>query len=302
MLAEGENNKHTPDWFDRFDRHPRLYSFLLIVLYMFVNNTINASSAWMEATRKSPVEIMLWEPFVWEYTSMLSTAILLPLLFAFWRRYPLMFSAPLKQAAIHVLASLLFALAHVAIMVTLRESVYWFTASDYNFGPWGREFFYEYRKDVWGYVFFLALFSAFRLLYKRLKGEANLINSEESSKTLEKERQSAEYSPPEHLLVRKLDKEFLVKVADIDWLESSGNYVNLHSGGRIYPLRGSLTDLSNKLSHQFTRIHRSRAINHNHVEHISYQPSGDGEVKLLNGETLALSRRYKDELKQKLSI
>ena len=282
--------KHTqkPSWFDSFDRHPRLYSFLLIVGYMLINNSINASSTWMEATRQNPVEMQLWEPFVWEYTSMLSTAILLPILFALWRAYPLRFSSPLRQLTVHVLASLLFAMAHVALMVLMREGVYWFAEGNYNFGPWLREFVYEYRRDVWGYVFFLVLFSAFHMMYKRLKGEANFIAEEQA--------------PPEHLLVRKLDKEFLVRVADIEWLESSGNYVNLHSRGRIYPLRGSLTELTNKLAHQFTRIHRSRAINHDVVEHISYQPSGDGEVVLRNGEKLALSRRYKDAFKQKLSV
>jgi DNA-binding LytR/AlgR family response regulator len=98
--------------------------------------------------------------------------------------------------------------------------------------------------------------------------------------------------------VRKLDKEFLVKVDDIDWLESSGNYVNLHSKGRIYPLRATLANTVDLLQHKgFSRIHRSLAINHHAIHSISYDPSGDGEILLNSGEKLNLSRRFKDEFR-----
>ena len=150
-----------------------------------------------------------------------------------------------------------------------------------------------HRKDVWGYVFFLGLYHLFHFVYRRLKGEANLIEAEPTGN---------KYAQvPEHLLVKKLDREFLVRVADIEWMESSGNYVNLYSGGRIYPLRSTLAELTDRLrSKGFSRIHRSYAVNHYAIDHISYQPSGDGEIQLKNGHKLNLSRRYKDEFKQKL--
>ena len=108
--------------------------------------------------------------------------------------------------------------------------------------------------------------------------------------------------PPKHFLVKKLDKEFLVKVEDIEWIESSGNYVNLHSNGRIYPLRSTLTKISERLAcAHFSRVHRSFAVNHQAIDNISYQGSGDGEITLKGGKRLALSRRYKDEFKKALS-
>ena len=33
--------------------------------------------------------------------------------------------------------------------------------------------------------------------------------------------------------MKKLGKEFIVRVDEIEWLESAGNYVNLHVGKRI---------------------------------------------------------------------
>jgi DNA-binding LytR/AlgR family response regulator len=85
-------------------------------------------------------------------------------------------------------------------------------------------------------------------------------------------------------------------------MESAGNYVNLYSDGRIYPLRSTLADLTLRLAEKgFSRTHRSYAVNYSAIDHISYQTSGDGEIHLKNGTVVALSRRYKDEFKQRLA-
>ena len=101
--------------------------------------------------------------------------------------------------------------------------------------------------------------------------------------------------------MKKVGKEFIVRVEDIEWLESSGNYVNLHSKGRIYPTRATLTKLIAKIEEQgFCRIHRSHAINLNNIDSITPLSSGDSEVKLNTGKILNLSRRYKDAFKAQL--
>jgi hypothetical protein len=260
---------------------------------MLINNTINAGSDWMETTRDGSPEFAIWEPYVWEYSSAFSSLLILPILFYIWRRIPLIACNIPKQIGIHLLSSLLFSLVHVCIMVWTRELIYWLAGSQYNFGPIFREFFYEYRKDLWGYLFFLTAFHLYRMLYSRLKGEANLITAESN--------QAAKLETPEHFIVKKLDREFLVKVADIEWMESAGNYVNLYCGGRIFPLRSTLSVLTERLeSRGFSRIHRSFAVNHDSIEHIRYLPSGDGEIQLKSGSKLNLSRRYKDSFKQRL--
>ncbi|MGQ8364372.1 LytTR family transcriptional regulator DNA-binding domain-containing protein [Glaciecola sp. 1036] len=293
-----EKNTFLTKWIERIDKRPTLYFIVAILVYMFINNTINATSVWMEVTRDGEAQISLWEPFVWEYSSLIANVIVLPFLMMFWRAYPLRFEAPLKQVGAHILVSLLYAISHVVLMVLLRELIYSLANGNYSFGPWLREFFYEYRKDVWGYLFVLMLFTLFKMLYSRLKGEANFLN--DSPSTSDDSKQTVKF--PEYLLVRKLDKEFLLKTNEIEWMESSGNYVNLYSNNRIYPLRGTLTEMTDKLSSKFTRIHRSYSVNHDAIESISYQPSGDGEITLKNGQQLNLSRRYKDAFKQNLSL
>ncbi|MDX3774611.1 LytTR family DNA-binding domain-containing protein [Chromatiaceae bacterium AAb-1] len=287
MTSGGENI-----WFKRFDRHPVLYSYLILALYFVINNLINATSVWMEFNRTPNNTLQLWEPFVWEFTSTIGLLLLVPFVIRVYRCYPPRLTGFGKQILAHLLGSLIFSAGHVSIMVALRKLSYRLADMEYHFGPLVREFIYEYRKDAWGYLFFLGMYQLARFVYRRLKGEASLINEQDAAEAI-----SAIAPPktPEYFLVKKLDKEFLVKVTDIDWLESSGNYVNLHSRGRIYPLRATLNKTIEQLNGKgFTRIHRSLAVNHNAIESISYQGSGDGEIRLKNGQILALSRRYKE--------
>lgn len=280
---------------ERIDKHKTLAIYFAAAVYLFFNNTINASTVWLEHTRSAEPNIQMWEPFVWEYSSALAVLVLLPVIFSVFTRFPLSIQGIKKQIAVHFVATVVFSLLHVGLMVTLREFAYLLAGQDYNFGPWGRELWYEYRKDAWGYFNWLVTFVLVKMAYSRLRGEASPISFNE-------EQVTTTATAPDHFLVKKLDREFLVKVSDIEWLESSGNYVNLHSKQRIYPLRTTLSKLTDRLGNVgFSRIHRSYGINHNFIDSISYLPSGDGEVTLQSGKTLNLSRRYKDEFKQKLS-
>jgi len=239
----------------------------------------------------------MWEPLVWEFTSGLSAFILAPLLFFFFRRCPPRLSNIKRQLLQHWLGSIAFSLSHVVLMVALRHFCYQLSGGTYEFGPWAREFWYEYQKDAWGYVLFYAGYNMLQFIYVRLKGEASPIAQDEAQAD-----ESIADMVPEQFLVKKLDKEFIVKVADIEWAESAGNYVNLHSKGRIYPLRSTLSKLTTSLEPVgFSRIHRSHLVNHEAIESIGYQSSGDGEVQLTSGKVLNLSRRYKEAFKAALA-
>lgn len=185
-----------------------------------------------------------------------------------------------------------FSVIHVGVMVGARHVIYWLMGEDYNFGNIWFEFFYEYRKDLWAFIFIIAAYHSYQFISARLIGEANPVGDSEDSSPNE---------PCDRLLVKKLGKEFIIKVKDVEWLESSGNYVNLHLGGRIYPTRATLSGLVSQISQKgFCRIHRSYAVNLDSIDSITPLNSGDSEVKLTNGKVLNLSRRYKDELKSRL--
>src|SRR3546814_5065488 len=103
-------------------------------------------------------------------------------------------------------------------MVALREVAYASMGGDYDFGGWAEPWGYEYLKDVRTYVSFIAVVYLYRFVLRRWQGEAGFIS------------EGREDIPAEPLadrfLVKKLGREFLVKVDQIDWIEASGNYVN----------------------------------------------------------------------------
>lgn len=277
-----------------FQKYHLWYEVIIIVTYFAINNTILATSVIMEAKRAGDeLGFELWEPFVWEYSSALSTMILLWPFVRFIRKYPFQWESILRSIIQYFVASIIFSLAHVGLMVAMRKSIYWAQSRVYEFGDFWFELLYEYRKDLWGFIFLLIIFHGYQFIVGRILGEANLIGENEG----EEAKQHSD-----RILVKKLGKEFIVKIADIEWLESSGNYVNLHIKDRIYPTRSTLSRLIKQISDKgFCRIHRSFGVNLDQVDSITSLASGDGEVKLKNGRTLNLSRRYKEEFKQQLS-
>jgi len=275
-----------------YQKYKLSYEVSAIFCYLLVNSIILATSEIMEANRSGEPDFQLWEPFVWEFSSAIATMLLIPGCVWLLKNHLFDWTKVKVFFAIYLFSSVVFSLAHVAIMVLIRKLVYWSQTLDYNFGNVWIEFFYEFRKDLWSFIFILMFIKGYGFIISRLQGEANPIAvGEEESITQRFDR----------LLVKKLGKEFIVKVEDIEWLESSGNYVNLHIKGRIYPTRATLTQLISQIEEQgFCRIHRSHAINLNNIESITPLSSGDSEVKLDNGKVLNLSRRYKDAFKSQL--
>ena len=128
-------NAVAKNWFEKFDHHKVLYSYLLFALYLLINNSINASSVWMEHSRSSNNTLQLWEPIVWEYSSAVSTLLLCPLLFWWFSRHPLQLSGIRRQLLLHLTGSLVFSVCHVAIMVGLRELIYYWQGGNYTKQP-----------------------------------------------------------------------------------------------------------------------------------------------------------------------
>jgi hypothetical protein len=301
-------------WVETISQRPLLYAWLIYAVFILLNNSIEANTVWLEHSRNPLNTLDWWEPWLWEISSAFSTLLLAPLLFLSFDRQPLRFGQPLQQCIWHFGVSLLFCLAHVALMVGMRELVYGWTGDEYHFGPIARELWYEYRKDVWGYLNLLVTYQLIAMVWRRLRGEASVLAAAETdapqndltdatqdashSQSNSQSQKEQQFRPLQHLLVKKLDKEFLLEVSAIEYLEACGNYVNLHSQGRIYPLRSTLANLIEQLGTQgFSRVHRSFAVNHTLVAELSYEPSGDGEIRLKSGVTVPLSRRYKDEFR-----
>lgn len=280
-----------------FQKYKLSYEIGLLFCYFFINNSLLATSVIMEGQRNYTVlPFQLWEPFVWEYSSAISAVILFPAIVQLLKRVPFSWQSLKLSLLYYFLASVVFSLSHVFLMVSMREVSYFFMSGNYDFGDIWFELFYEYRKDLWSFIFFIIFIQGYNFIICRLQGEASPVaQSEDESEN------DSESSNIDRLLVKKLGKEFIIKIDDVEWLESAGNYLNLHIKGRIYPIRATLTNLIAKIKEKgFCRIHRSHAINLDYVESITPLNSGDSEVKLINGKILSLSRRYKERFKERL--
>lgn len=256
-----------------------------------VNTVANSVTVLMDVRR---VELTFadWEPVAWETSSGLMLLLLVPPLVWFTRRFPLHWDNLHQQLPRHLLGSVAFSVAHVAGMVGLRKVAYASQGLDYDFGSLPVELTYEYLKDIRTYVGMVATIEIYRLVLRRMQGEATLLAEPDEGEAVEPTDR------PERFLVRKLGREFLVAAGDIEWLQAAGNYVNLRVRGHDYPLRSTISGIEAKLDPaRFVRIHRSYMVNLDLVTSIQPLESGEAKVQLKDGTELPCSRRYRDALR-----
>jgi DNA-binding LytR/AlgR family response regulator len=110
---------------------------------------------------------------------------------------------------------------------------------------------------------------------------------------------AAEPAPLERLVVKKLNREFILNTADIERIDADGNYVTIHAQGATWPLRESLSGLERKLDpKRFARVHRAHIVNLDRIREIQPWDSGDYRIVLADGSYVNFSRRYRSRLPQ----
>jgi two-component system LytT family response regulator len=99
--------------------------------------------------------------------------------------------------------------------------------------------------------------------------------------------------------VHRNQKIVLVRVDDVDWIESCANYARLHVGTASHLVRMTMSELEQKLDPgSFARIHRSAIVRIDFIETIVPALHGDFTVTLRDGIVLRLSRNYRGRLQQ----
>jgi LytTr DNA-binding domain len=276
---------------DRYLRHRRIWEIALWTTWWLLDAGFNSAVVIMDIERRE-LRFDWWEPVVWEYSSALLLLALVPAQLAFDRRFP--FHAETWRRAVvgHLLATVPYSLLHVVGMVGLRHVAYSAAGSEYDFGNWPKELFYEYLKDMRTYAGTLLAIYLYRLLLLRLRGEARLLTAPDPGLSAEP------IERPSRFLVRKLGAEFLVAAHDIEFLEAAENYVNLHVRGRVYPLRSTMTAIQERLDPaRFVRVHRRYIVNLDVLDQIEPLETGDARLLLKNGSRIPCSRRYRSALR-----
>ena len=280
-----------PSAWDRFRPWRRTFEVGFWVATYLINAVANSAVTWLDIQRAG-LDFAAWEPAVWEWTSAITCLALVPAMVWFTRWNPVRFDTWTRALPLHVLGSIAWSALHVAGMVALRKVAYTMQGETYDFGPWLREWGYEYLKDVRSYAGLVATIEAWRWFLRRWQGEASLLAlPDDAPPPPQPER-------PERFLVRKLGKEFLIAANEVEALQAAGNYVNLRVRGRDYPLRSTMATIEQQLDPaRFVRVHRSHMVNLDCIAEIEPLDTGDARIVLRDGTTVPCSRRYRDALR-----
>ncbi|HEY7896735.1 MAG TPA: LytTR family DNA-binding domain-containing protein [Gemmatimonadaceae bacterium] len=112
-------------------------------------------------------------------------------------------------------------------------------------------------------------------------------------------RSGREY--PERFPVRGPRHVYFVQAADIDWVEASANYVQVHADGHVHFIRDTMTAFAEKLApDRFIRVHRSVIVNIDRIRRIEPRGHGDYLITLSDGARLASSQGYNERLRDLL--
>jgi hypothetical protein len=250
------------------------------------------------------VRLATWEPVTWEFSSIVCLWLLVPAIGWWLTQFPLVHGGWLRSLPAHLVATLPFSLAHVGGMVALRYGIYALVGRHYSLGPWWPVWFYEYRKDFVSYWLLIICIVAFRL-YGLWVDSRNATVMPEQREAPAGDTPAGEATggdtPLERLVVRKLNREYIIAVGDVDRVEADGNYVNVYAQGTAYPRRESLAALERRLDgRRFVRVHRGHLVNVDRIREIQPWDHGDYRIVLQDGTCVNLSRRYRARLQHLL--
>jgi two-component system LytT family response regulator len=107
---------------------------------------------------------------------------------------------------------------------------------------------------------------------------------------------------PDNLAVRIGTRTLLLPVADIEWIESDGDYARIHAG-KVHLVNARMHALEDLLDpRRFLRVHRSVIVQLARVGELQRDEDGGGAVVLRSGVRLRVARGRWDELERALAI
>src|SRR5689334_22500470 len=101
----------------------------------------------------------------------------------------------------------------------------------------------------------------------------------------------------DRLLVHEAGRIRILRHADLDWVESAGNYVRLHLRSEAFLYRQTMAHMEEALDPwKFVRIHRCYIVNLDRVKELEPMFKGSYEAVLEDGARLPVSAPYRHRL------
>jgi two-component system LytT family response regulator len=105
--------------------------------------------------------------------------------------------------------------------------------------------------------------------------------------------------PPPRFMVRLGSRTSFVRVEDVDWVEASDYYAQLHVAGATHLVRETMQEIERRLDpRRFVRVHRSAIVNVARVREIRVATGGRQEVVLRDGTRIPVSRGRREQLER----
>jgi DNA-binding LytR/AlgR family response regulator len=257
-------------------------AYAIVIILIAVSCSVSMFSEARDISWRLAAPHNLWEPALWEITSGVVVAALVPL--ARWGAVLTRAGRPLRAAVGIAALFAAFAALHLVGMGLLRELAYHLAGWSYAF-PFAHQALYEARKDLFSFAAIAVMF----WLAERSVAAAPL-RPEHMAASIAEVR-----AAPAELWLRDGRTSILIDPSDIVSVVSAGNYVEFQlTHCRRHLIRTTLQAEAARLSpFGIVRVHRSRLINPRRIVALQWRASGDFELRLDSGETVTGSRRFK---------
>jgi hypothetical protein len=197
----------------------------------------------------------------------------------------------------HIPAAIIFSLLQIGIYVLIATTLFGGGGN----GAW--EFYKlivvkEFQSSF--LVYFAIIFAA--IAYKRWFGERTDQNPSELSETAittadHGHQNGNGHAPLDRISIKENGRISLVDTDNVEWIESYGNYVLIHTPGRRYIYRETMAGMEKKLQpSEFVRIRRSTIVRIDRIKELRPVLNGEFDVVLKNDKVLTSTRRYRKNL------
>ncbi|MEM9544321.1 MAG: LytTR family DNA-binding domain-containing protein [Bacteroidota bacterium] len=103
---------------------------------------------------------------------------------------------------------------------------------------------------------------------------------------------SKNQNSPENIFIKVDKKQIQLRLCEIQYLESYGNYVKVWTQDQFYLTPRTLSSFEKELDHKFQRIHKSYIVQKTFIKHVE-----GNMITLRNGNTITIGKSYRSIVK-----
>lgn len=108
--------------------------------------------------------------------------------------------------------------------------------------------------------------------------------------------------PLTHVTTKLRGRQILVAMNQVDWIETQGNYLALHTASGTHLIRQTITAFEAQLdASRFIRVHRRALVCLERIQDLKPLTNGDAELRLRDGQVVRVSRLYRKRLADRMA-